>query len=290
VLIVASSSSLPRAGLAAALMLPILAIVTRLAMLAILGVFKSRAANLWTGIFCGASAGILAMSFIPAVLGVGDSSVISNLWFTLVPVAPGLAAAWAQQDASAPGEFTLPVAVRIAGALPALILVVAVTIVTVRDLPPAANQEPLDEIVVYSPAPAVRGPINITASPTVIPLRLAVPVQVSVSLVSHMETGGWLVRTSVTPTFSPGVTVPTAKATTFPSANLPAGSQNLTISSTSYGGTPLLGLVSLKVDSFFHVTAAPLGSVTLQFGPPAPEPAPRPVIPVTPPARGAKKK
>jgi hypothetical protein len=280
VLIIGVSHPGTRVGVAAALMLPTLAIATRLAMLATLGVFKGTAANVWTGILCGASAGTLAMSLVPAFLGVGDSVIMSNLWFILVPVAAGLAAPWAQQDASAAGKFTIPLALRIAGALPLLMLAVAITFLVDPWVTITVKPDVFSAVVVNGPDSSVRQPLSIHAVPANIPLQIEQPVQIRVSLMSQMEPALW--QAGVMGRLS-GIYVAPGKSSVLLLENLSVGSQDLTVTCPTCDTTPLLSLVFEKLGWFLRIPAPSrvLGNVSLAFGPPAPVPTPsRPYNPV----------
>ena len=261
VALVVSSEGGTRVALASALMVPVLAISTRLAMLATLRPFRVRGLNLWAGILSGTGAGTLAMSLVPALFGLANNPQISNLWLTLVPVAAGLAAAWAQQDASAAGEFRLPAAIRIAGAAPAAILCAIVVIVA---FPRGARRDEFQPVTIANSETSAFGPFAIHALPATIPLEVSVPVQVGATLVSEMEPASW----SISPI---GLEFgATGKLATFRGRNLNAGNQNLVVTCPACEVPSLLGLVYLKLDLFFD-SAAPvpvLASVTLQSGPP----------------------
>jgi hypothetical protein len=257
-------------------MLPTLAIATRLAMLASLGAFRSRAMNLWLAIFCGASAGTLAMSFIPAAFGIASSRGVSNLWYMLLPIATGLAAAWAQQDASAPGKFKLPAALRIAGAIPALAMLGVMVMVIVPWRSPAS----LDAfpMVVVDTSGQTSRTFSIHVLPAHLHLGLANPGKISGSLTSQLESALWTIDVLR----GPAVRVSTAdKPVAFELPNLTAGDKQIDISRDT-DGPPLLTLVPQKLGSLFHVPPV-LATITLEFGPPSTEPAPlRPFAPPRP--------
>ena len=116
------SDRVPGAVSCVLLMLPAGMIALRAVMWMLIGSWRTHASNLWTAVCCGSAAGILVMSAFPILLKQSGNGNIGPLWVIAVPVFGALAMTFAVVDAQVPTHPVAPRFLRIASAVPLIVL------------------------------------------------------------------------------------------------------------------------------------------------------------------------